>query len=267
MRKVIFISALWAVMLAPAMADMAGNVVYYHSGSALYSIPDVTNTSGSGFVGDYFIGNFGVQMTDIAFNTDGTLYGVSTSNLYTIDPTTAATTWAQSNPVSGMNALGNFGSGQFYAAQYNNGYFYTLDLNVSPSWTYNGQYADSTGAYQSSGDIWVTGGGTVYATIRRGSNGYLATVNPTNAMVTIVAPISGSVPADLYGLIENGAGDLLVLRENKDVLRLEGNTLVDTGINTLGTVYGSTAIVPVPGAVLLGILGLGAVGVKVRKYA
>jgi hypothetical protein len=29
----------------------------------------------------------------------------------------------------------------------------------------------------------------------------------------------------------------------------------------------SSAIVPVPAAVLLGILGLGAVGVKLRKYA
>ena len=50
------------------------------------------------------IGNMGVNMFDIAFRGDGTLFGVDPAGLYEIDPATAATT-----PVGGANFGRGFG--------------------------------------------------------------------------------------------------------------------------------------------------------------
>jgi hypothetical protein len=283
MKRTIILSTIaLAIMATPALADMAGNTVYYNSGTALYKIPDVTNTAGGAFVGDAKVGNFGAGltgsnnvMTDIAFDTDGSLYGISFGSMYSINKATGAATNVGS-AVYPANALANYAAGKFYAAvdgtnlSGNNGHFYDVDWGTK-TWTDKGRYTDASGTqYLSGGDIWVTADNTVYATINNSNNskGWLATVNPANAVVTMVAPLPpANSQGDLYGVTQDAAGNILVYENNpKNVYRLSGNTLVDTGINTLANTNGATAV-PAPGALLLGLLGLSAAGIRLRRFA
>jgi hypothetical protein len=273
-RKLIFITIVCAFLTAPALADIAGNTVYYHDGSALWTIPDIAQTSGGGFVGDVKIGYFGISdMTDIAFDSDGTtLYGVSFGSVYTINTATGAATRIGDAQYP-ANALANFGPGMFYSAIDGagqggiNGHFFVIDMDTN-TWTDKGQYTDAFGnKYLSAGDIWDTGGDeTVYATINDLANnqGWLATVDPDTAQVFLVAPLPGvAAPGDMYGLTQNDEGDLLVYRSSQDVWKLVGNVLVDTTIDTRAATWGATAVpVPVPAAVLLGILGFCVAGLK-----
>jgi photosystem II stability/assembly factor-like uncharacterized protein len=90
MKRTIILSTIaLAIMATPALADMAGDTFYYHNGSTLYN-----TTVGSWAANP--IGGFGIgDMTDIAFDTDGKLYGVSFHNrgsFYSINKNTGAAT-------------------------------------------------------------------------------------------------------------------------------------------------------------------------------
>jgi hypothetical protein len=254
------------VIVGPAMADMSSNRVLYHSGSTLYSILDVTDTTGSSFNNDFKIGDFGTTMHDIAYNwSNGKLYGVR-DKLYEIDLSTGLASSAGLTPFA-ANAMGYDNTADLlYAAQYNTGNFYTIDIGLGTV-TASGSYKDVTGAsYSSHGDIWVTADGTIYATVAKGSTPYLVTVALGGAN-PIVTPVVTLPSANWYGLTENASG-LLIYSEAKDVFRFSGGILSDTTFDTAyGPVYGATTVVPIPGAVILGLLGLGVAGIKLRKYA
>ena len=266
MKRLMLISVVCAFMAAPALADMAYNFTYYHDSGTLYGIPDITNTSGGGFVGEYTIGSFGRTMADIAYDWDNNqLYGVY-GGLYTISRATGKATLVASGPTT--NALGwNQATGGFYAASNGSGNFY--DVTAAGVYTFIGKYSDGVSTYSSQGDIWVAADGTVYATMAGGiatQKIWLATVNPATAGVTLIAPIpDNSSVNDLYGLTENADGELLVYQSNGNVYKLNGSNLDDIGADTAHQVWGATTV-PVPGAVLLGLLGLSAAGIKLRKF-
>jgi hypothetical protein len=182
--------------------------------------------------------------------------------MYTINRSTGAATSLGIGSFN-ANALGNYGAGLFYAADYYTGNFYDIDLsNVGSEVSIVAAYSDVTGAaYVSHGDIWVTADGTVYATVATGGTAYLVTVDPSTAIVTTqVALPSGA----WYGLTENEDGLLLVYEDTGSVYEWDGSTLSDSTIVPANTVFGATTI-PVPSAVLLGILGLTAAGAKLRR--
>jgi hypothetical protein len=271
-RAIVLTLAALCVLASPALADMSSNRVYYNTASALYTIPDITQTTATGFVGDHMVGSFNIgsqQMTDIAFDTDGTLYGVSFNNLYTINTTTGVAT-NKGPGVYPANALANYDTGKFYAAIDGtslsgfNGYFYSVDVSTN-TWSQIGRYTDASGTqYLSGGDIWVTDE-AVYAIINNGNNtqSWLATVNPANALVSNLIPLG---PADMYGLTGDAAGELLVYRATGDIYKIQGGALVDTGHNTIAGAYGATAVpVPLPASILLGAFAVGLAGRKLRK--
>jgi len=258
MKRLILIVVVCALIAAPAHADITGNHVLYHSGSTLYGIPDVTDTTGSSFNNEYIIGTFGTQIHDIAYDSSsGTLYGVK-DKLYSISLVNGAATSVGLQQSFTANALSSYGAGQLYAADYFSGYFYDIDLSKTAGTevTNVGVYTDSSqNTYVSHGDIWVNAAGIVYATIGNGTN-YLATVDPTDATVALVATLPGN---GWYGLTESASGSLLIYQEDKNVWQYTGGTLSDYNIDTANAAWGAT-VIPVPGAVILGTLGVGVVG-------
>ncbi len=62
------------------------------------------------------LGSMGEVMTDIAFDTSGNLFGITFSGLYSIDPTTASSSFIGGHGVPGGNALVFDTDGTLYSA-------------------------------------------------------------------------------------------------------------------------------------------------------
>lgn len=73
------------------------------------------------------IGDMGEVLTDIAFDSSGNLYGVSSNNFYSVDPTTASSTLIGSHGVPGGNALIFGQDGALYSAGNASSDLYTID--------------------------------------------------------------------------------------------------------------------------------------------
>lgn len=73
------------------------------------------------------IGATGVQLTDIAFAPDGTLYGLSFIALYEIDPNTAQATFIGYHGIPLGNALVFDANGTLFAAGGDSNYLYTIN--------------------------------------------------------------------------------------------------------------------------------------------
>lgn len=267
-RAILAAVAVLLLSAAPAMADMGGGPIYYDAGTNLYRI-DNPPLGVATLIGP----TSGVTLTDIAFDTDRKLYGIDFSSIYQVSTTTGSLTRVGAVPYP-ANAMANYAPGKFYIAMDGtgqggiNGHFYELSLSGLGAID-KGQYNDADGEagfggnklFLSAGDIWVTSGGKVYATVNNtsNSNGWLVTVDPANAEVDYVTSLAGGT---MYGLAESG-GLLYILNSNGHMYSWDGTTLSDPR-SGLGSVYGATAI-PAPAAILLGVMGLGLVGWVKRR--
>jgi hypothetical protein len=97
------------------------------------------------------IGSMGLQMTDIAFDPTGVLYGMSFTGLYTINPLTAAITFIGNHGVAGGNALVFGADGTLYAAG-SSGALFTLNTGTGAS-----SFVGNMG-FASAGDLAFNGG-------------------------------------------------------------------------------------------------------------
>jgi hypothetical protein len=88
---------------------LAGPIMHIHDGARLATL-DVANGAVN------IIGGFGTTITDIAFDPLGNLYGLSFTNLYSINKTSGATTLIGSHGISGGNALVFGANGTLYGA-------------------------------------------------------------------------------------------------------------------------------------------------------
>lgn len=77
----------------------------------------------------------------------------------------------------------------------------------------------------------------------------------------------GSDAAHWYVACEAGKGVAGYDDFGSPILSATGNTIPIADFSDLVILFESVEPVPVPGAVLLGMIGLGAVGIKLRKYA
>ncbi|MES2463472.1 MAG: hypothetical protein V4671_23105, partial [Armatimonadota bacterium] len=92
------------------------------------------------------IGSLGDQLTDIAVAADGSLYGVSFTDLYSINATTGVATRIGSTGQRGINAL-VFQNNTLYAASNLNTGLYTLNVGTGAA-----SFIGNTG-FESSGDL------------------------------------------------------------------------------------------------------------------
>jgi len=104
-----------------AAASQAAPLLYIHDGDFNLGTVDVANGNVS------IIGNMGVQMTDIAFDPDGNLWGISFDDLYRINKNTAQATLVGAHGIAGGNALVFATDGTLYAAGFATTGLFTLD--------------------------------------------------------------------------------------------------------------------------------------------
>jgi hypothetical protein len=212
------------------------------------------------------VGNTGHVMTDIAFDPNGHLYGITFGALYSIDPITAASTFIGSLGAS-LNSLVFSSNGTLYAA---NSRLYEINLTTGA--------ASAIGrggvSYSSSGDLAFVGG-NLYLSSTVPTSDSLIKLNASTGVGTDVGPIG---VGQVYGLATNdnvhlyGVAGTSVYSVN--TATGAGTLLVGYGGHGLGSANGtaffSEAAPPVPepqtyALLLAGLVALGLRATRNRK--
>ena len=159
-------------------------------------------------------------ITDIAVTPAGTIYAVSFTTLYGIDPQTAVATQIGSGlGEPDVNALASDSAGNLFAATVS-GKFLRVDAKTGAS-TVIGQYGSN---YSSAGDIVFSTPGSLFAAIQASStNSILATVAPGTGVATRVGSSTtdsgfanvyslSAVGGLVFGLTSDGGGGGSLIR-------------------------------------------------------
>ena len=141
------------------------------------------------------IGNAGRVLTDLAYTSSGTLFGISYDSLYTINPANGATTLVGPLGYGGMNALVGYGNALLAASN-----DYLSLFTVNPSTGAATPLSGSLG-YPSMGDL-AFHSGALYAAVQNG--GFSDLVRITLSGISFTATNLGHVTNDneLFGLAE-----------------------------------------------------------------
>lgn len=142
--RTLVLAATIAVVSSISAANAATMFVHDSSGN----LAKVNTTTGAVDV----IGAMGVVMTDIAFDPLGNLFGISFTNLYRIDASTASPTLVGAHNVPGGNALVFDSAGVLYSAGASSANLYTIDPSTGSTTSLG-----STG-FSSGGDLAFAGG-------------------------------------------------------------------------------------------------------------
>ena len=153
------------------------------------------------------IGNMGAVMTDIAFSPSGELFGVTFTDLYSIDPTTAASTLIGSLGINDSNALEFAPDGRLFLASRNSTLLRIVDTATGATTVVGDMEVSSSGdlAFDlSSGDLFLS--------VASVPNDNLYQVDPNTAASTLVGSIGFSnvfgidffFGSTLFGLTEFG---------------------------------------------------------------
>jgi streptogramin lyase len=172
-----------------APVDPPAAVVFAHTASTLYRV-DAETLAITG-VGD-FVWPAGIdfdEMTDIAVNKSGEVFGVSFTRVYRVDPATAVCVFLA--PLSGttFNALSflpDGAGGEVLVGASGAGDLYTIDTTTGVS-TLRGSY----GGMGSSGDLVSVIGDGTYATVVSAGVEYLARVDPATGAATLLPQPTG----------------------------------------------------------------------------
>lgn len=210
--------------------------------TSAHALPNIWVSDASGTLGTVdvatgsvsVIGNMGVQMTDLAFDPSGNLYGISFTNLYQINSTTGQASLVGGLGLTGANALVFGTDGTLYAAANNTTNLYSINT-VTGAATSLG----STG-FLSEGDLAFNGG-----------NLFLSST--TDQLIQVgLNPVSGTVIGafgvpDVFGLgteLANGGNGILYGISGTQILTINtatgaGTALVNYGGNGLGASFGA----------------------------
>jgi hypothetical protein len=216
------------------------------------------------------IGQMSTVMTDIAFDGSGNLYGISFTDLYSIDKTNASTVLIGSHSLStGTKNSLVFSGSTLYAA---NTSLYTLNTTTGAS-----SLVGSAGnGYSSSGDLAIAGGALRLSSTSgsgAGSGDSLWSINTSTGQGTDIGKTGVS---GMYGLA-SPEGTTLYGAAGLSVYTLNLGTGAATSAQTwssatgLGNAFGTaffaeaTNPIPLPAPFLLLLGGLGGLGFVSRK--
>jgi hypothetical protein len=204
--------------------------LYAHGTSTLWQIDPYLENSGVASRVSY-------QITDIAF-VGKTLYGISFSQFFSIDPRTGVRTFIGNIGYSNVNALTSSLDGTLYAGTTTGA---LLRINKSNgAGTFLGWYGPG---YYSSGDLAMRYDGTMFASVIRSgyANDWLVRVNTSTGQVTPVGDMGEDgvfgidfKDGNLYGLTSSGY--LIYI----DTVTGGSTRLQDT---SLGTTFGGASTV------------------------
>lgn len=173
-------------------------VLYAHTADTLYKL----DKAGFVQVGNFLYNKNAGQMTDIAIDKDGKLFGVTFYDLFECDPKTAACNWLASLP-SQFNGLTFVPVGTVKATEEaligieNSGGWNLIEVQGASATI---KKLGSYGAYQSSGDAFSLEKVGTYATVKAGmfgGNDKLAEVDAKTGKVTKIVGDTGVT--DLWG--------------------------------------------------------------------
>lgn len=179
-------------------APQMPGVLYAHTADTLYKL----DKAGFVQIGNFLYNKNAGQMTDIAIDKDGKLFGVTFYDLFECDPKTAACNWLASLP-SQFNGLTFVPVGTVKAMDEaligieNSGGWNLIEVNGASATI---KKLGSYGAYQSSGDAFSLEKVGTYATVKAGmfgGNDKLAEVDPKTGKVTKIVGDTGV--SDLWG--------------------------------------------------------------------
>eukprot|EP00913_Durusdinium_trenchii_P010900 g10229.t1 len=179
------------------------------------------------------IGNTGVVLTDIAFDADGNLYGISFTDFYRVNPATAAVTLIGAHGIPGGNALEFGPNGVLYAAGETTSSLFSINPQTGRS-----SYRRFIG-YESGGDL-------AYR------NGDLFLTSNTDELIRIPlasgggGTIVGSLnQVDVYGLDVATDGAMYAVAgtvlSRIDPATGAGTVIANYSGQGLGTAYGASA--------------------------
>lgn len=210
-----------AALMGAAFAAHAGPILWLTDGSNRLATVDVATGTVS------VVGNMGAFMSDIAFSPTGDLYGISFSNLYSIDKNTAA--------VSLIGSLGAVGGTANALVFRGDG---TLFMSGSTLYTVNTATGATTSVgsgigFQSAGDLAFVGG-----------NLYMAASNNSLVQVNTSTGVGSSVGAIGFGGVFGLASpDNVALygMANNDVISINVGTGLGTYVSTFTPALGFAA--------------------------
>jgi hypothetical protein len=248
-------------------------------GALLLHIDDSANNLGTvdvstGVGGVTVIGNMGADvMTDIAFDASGNLFGISFTNLYRINTTTAAATLVGALGLAspGNNSLVFGSNGVLYAASVSTGHLYTVNTSTGLA-TDRGDIG-----FFSSGDLAFNGGALYMSST---SDRLIRIALDGSDNVVGVTDVGGLGFSNVFGLA-TGSDGVLYGVSGTTVFSVNTATGAGTFVRdysgfVLGSANGTSffteagATVPEPASIVmfgLGALGLGFIGCRRRNLA
>ena len=238
------------------------------SGSAL-ALPTMWIGDGNGRLGTVdvssgavnVIGSMGQTMTDIAFDPNGNLYGITFGQLYSINKTTGQSSLI-GNTGASLNSLVFDASGNLFAA---NNSLYRINVNTGAA----SLVGNGGASYNSAGDLAFVGG-QLYLSNANGNS--LTRIDANTGIGQNIGNIGFSA---VYGLATNdnvnlfGMTGTTVLSIN--TLTGAGTSLVNYGGQGLGAAWGAAFIseatppIPEPETYAMMLAGLAGLGLMAKR--
>ena len=243
------------ILLLAATLSKAGPILWIDDSAGRIGKVDVATGSAT------LVGNSGIVLTDIAFDPTGNLYGISFSNLYSINTATGAATLIGGGFPASLNALTFSSTGTLYAAATGSNNLYTLNTSTGAA-TLAGNIGSS-----SAGDLAFHNG----ALYMSAASGNLVSINLGTGAGTIIGSLGPAAGA--FGLA-NGDDNVLYAVSGTNVFSVNaatgaGTLVVGYGGGALsgafGTAFFHEASVPVPEPASLALLGLGLAGIGIGR--